>query len=140
MEMQEKFCGPEPVQAEPSDAESVTSRLDEFTADFGAEMAQEVIDTFVSDTESRLGAARAQLATRDYAGLGREAHALKGSAGSVGAPLMAKACEALEMLSKTTAAQDAGACVEDEAGALFVEVVKHFLQIKSAAEHWRAGG
>jgi HPt (histidine-containing phosphotransfer) domain-containing protein len=62
-----------------------------------SEVVDEILDVFRSDTVKRLAKAHEALASGDRAELKRQAHAIKGSAGQVGAPAVAAICQSLEL-------------------------------------------
>ncbi len=74
-----------------------------------AEIVQEVLSVFQSDTAERLAAMRAASADGDRVAIGRQAHAVKGSSGQVGALALAEICRRLE----TSAAAASPAEVDD---------------------------
>jgi HPt (histidine-containing phosphotransfer) domain-containing protein len=87
--------------AEPSSAKAVIDRrvLDKLSAlrPLGEpDLALEVIDLFLSDVPQRLDALRDSLARSDLPTVARIAHSLKGSAGHLGAKLLATLCTRLE--------------------------------------------
>lgn len=66
-------------------------------ADLGdAETVREVISVFQSDTEARLGRLRAAVTEHDAARVRGEAHAIKGSAGQVGAARVSNLSKEME--------------------------------------------
>ena len=56
----------------------------------------EVLDAFIEDTHARVGRMRAAASAGDIAQLRAEAHAVKGSAGMVGAQKLAGICDVIE--------------------------------------------
>jgi len=66
------------------------------------ESLAELIDTFKTDTETRLQRIRAALETADVAGVRSEAHTIRGSARQIGAVALAEACQQLELASALT--------------------------------------
>jgi len=77
-----------------------TAILEAFSGD--EESIAELIDAFRTDTESRLRRIRAALAIADVAGIRREAHAIRGSAGQICAETLAEVCMQVEMASAST--------------------------------------
>jgi HPt (histidine-containing phosphotransfer) domain-containing protein len=61
-----------------------------------AELVEELIGMFQTDTSSRLEVLRHAVAGRDYAVIGAEAHTIKGSALQVGANRLAEFCRQME--------------------------------------------
>ncbi|HSV78816.1 MAG TPA: response regulator, partial [Ramlibacter sp.] len=99
-----------PVPAADTAAETLMdfSRLEEFR-DYDDEdltMTREVIALFLADAPARLQAIAAAVAARDAEALGAAAHALKGSAGNVGATALHLAAGELEALAKEGWPQD----------------------------------
>jgi signal transduction histidine kinase/CheY-like chemotaxis protein/HPt (histidine-containing phosphotransfer) domain-containing protein len=103
----EKWVGGEPAQpaaaavpAEPASLGPLMDfgRLQEFK-DFDDEeqtMTREVIALFMADAPQRLAAVEQALMAGDAAELAKAAHALKGSAGNIGATAIQMACSSLE--------------------------------------------
>jgi len=56
----------------------------------------EVLTAFQNDTAARVAKLRTALADGDRTGIRNESHAMKGSAGQVGAPALAAICQSLE--------------------------------------------
>jgi CheY-like chemotaxis protein/HPt (histidine-containing phosphotransfer) domain-containing protein len=77
-------------------------RLEEFREfdDEDLSMTREVIALFRQDTPARLEAIGAAVTARDVAALTTAAHALRGSAGNVGATAMHREADALETLAR----------------------------------------
>jgi len=73
--------------------------------------SQEVIDVFLADTPGQLITLRTLLADRDWEGVQRVAHYLKGSAMCMGFERMRELCQGIEMLTVLNSAQDAGEIV-----------------------------
>ncbi len=63
------------------------------------EFELELLNLFIEDAESHLGAAITAIINQDYKALEREAHHLKGSSGNVGAQNMRELAYALEQES-----------------------------------------
>lgn len=61
-----------------------------------SELVDEILAVFRSDTAKRLAKAHEALATENRVELKSQAHAIKGSAGQVGAPVVAAICQSLE--------------------------------------------
>ncbi|MFI5349521.1 MAG: ATP-binding protein [Elusimicrobiota bacterium] len=96
----------------------------------GAGGLAELLDGFLSDTESRLAASRAAL-TRvgaDYEAVRMAAHAIKGAAASVGARGLAELCRLLE-----TAAEAADAPRESEISALLGQADAEVARLRAEA-------
>lgn len=70
----------------------------------GEKLVAQMIDLFVSTGRERLDAARAAAAAGDCPGVQRPFHALKSSAGQLGAVLLQALCERGEMLAAQGAA------------------------------------
>src|SRR5947207_1115764 len=64
-------------------------------------LVQEVLTVFQSDTATRLSKVQSALANDDRTEVRNQAHAVKGSAGQVGAPAVAAICQSLESLALT---------------------------------------
>jgi PAS domain S-box-containing protein len=87
--------------------ESVLANLGGLTGAQGADLRAEVLRLFGEDTPARLASMREAVATGDAAALIREAHALKGEAGMVGARALQEAARNLERLGREGALEDA---------------------------------
>jgi CheY-like chemotaxis protein/HPt (histidine-containing phosphotransfer) domain-containing protein len=105
---------------------SVIERLDLFNREFGPEMVIGVIDSFIPDTVQRLIGLRQLVEKSDFTNLAREAHALKGGYGNMGAERMRGLCVRLEQQGR------AGA-IENVAG-IVAEIEKDFLCLRPALE------
>lgn len=83
--------------------------LDEFREQVGhdPDLAAEIVDLFLSESEGQVSAMRAALASRDYAQLRPLAHTIKGSFGSLHAP---RARARAQQLESGAAQADAEAC------------------------------
>jgi CheY-like chemotaxis protein len=74
-----------------------------------ADFANELVDLFVEDSRGRLHALAEALDARDRTGLRTIAHALKGSAGAVGARRLSNVCHVLEQQAGSSDDHDAAA-------------------------------
>lgn len=82
-----------------------------------ADLAGEVVAVFLEDCPSRLEAIEAAVASGDAAALRAAAHALKGAAGSLGAPRVFDATQLLEQIAADGVLEGASAAarrVDDE--------------------------
>lgn len=79
-------------------------------------LVEEVLAIFQSDTAERVEAMRAAAAAADRATLRKQAHALKGSAGQVGALPLAEICKTLENTALTAPAPELAELVASIAG------------------------
>ena len=99
------------------------------------EFARELVDLFVQDSWERLDALSQALEARDRNALRTVAHALKGSAGAVGARRLATICHLLE--------QDALASEDHERASAFVTDIRRELTalvtMFADANLWTAG-
>jgi HPt (histidine-containing phosphotransfer) domain-containing protein len=76
--------------------DEMVAQYEELTASYGEEIARELLDLFLEDSVPRLeGLTRAVLAA-DVLAAQREAHSLKGAAGSLGASSLWSVCSGLE--------------------------------------------
>lgn len=71
-----------------------------------AGLVEEVLSVFQSDTAERIAAMRAASARDDRTEIRKQAHALKGSSGQVGAAGLAERCRALEISAGTVSAAE----------------------------------
>jgi HPt (histidine-containing phosphotransfer) domain-containing protein len=71
------------------------------------EMVREFIDLFLADTPAQIQALKSGVETGDSSLLERAAHTLKSSAATMGASLLALACEELERLGRLQNLADA---------------------------------
>ena len=117
----------------PGDIETVGERLADLAASVGPELADELFNIFIADTEERLGVVERLLDTRDFEGVAHEAHTIKGSASSLGASRLASASSTLEGLSKKAHAEGAREGTEAEVRALLAGLVERFDHVKSMA-------
>jgi len=85
------------------------ARLEEFREydDEALTMTREVVSLFLTDTPARLEGVAAAIATGDAQALATAAHALKGSAGNVGAVALQRQASELEALAKSGFPADA---------------------------------
>jgi HPt (histidine-containing phosphotransfer) domain-containing protein len=70
------------------------------------DLVKEVLAIFRSDTSKRLAGLRAALSRKNRDQVKHQAHAMKGSAGQVGAGSMAALCQRIESQALTAAAAD----------------------------------
>ncbi len=77
-----------------------------------AGLVEEVLSVFQSDSAERIGAMRAACAREDRAEIRKQAHALKGSSGQVGAAGLAARCRALELAAATASAAEVAEMVD----------------------------
>jgi len=80
--------------------------LQELARDGEAEVVQEILTSFQSDTSSRLLRLHHALENSDRAAIRLEAHAIRGSAVQVGADAVAAVCQVLESASAQQSAVD----------------------------------
>lgn len=85
---------------------------------------QVLIDTFLSDGESKLNDLNQQITVADAEAVRRTAHSLKGSCGNVGAVPLADVCQILE--------SDAAAGKLDNADTLLTNIQHEFSRVKVA--------
>lgn len=81
--------------SDPSIDRAVYDRLLEITGD-DPEFLDDLIETYLTDSELQLEAMRAAAAANDAAALLRPAHTLKSSSANVGALILADLCRSLE--------------------------------------------
>ncbi|MEH6389358.1 MAG: Hpt domain-containing protein [Pseudomonas profundi] len=81
-----------------------------------------LLETFISDTEMRLGLLRSHLLTENWQAYRQTAHSLRGSCGNIGAPALHEAAEEAEHAG---AAQDRQAAI-----AAFERLVHLFERVK----------
>ncbi|MBC8028873.1 MAG: Hpt domain-containing protein [Pyrinomonadaceae bacterium] len=62
----------------------------------------ELIDLYADDAPQRLGVMRQSVAERNWRGVKKGAHSLRGSSGSLGAQLVAQRCQEIELLTEDT--------------------------------------
>ena len=74
---------------------------------------REILDEFVDDISLRLAAMSEALQQDDYDGLAELAHALKGSAGSLGYHAFTEPCRSLESLARKQETEQLGTIVEE---------------------------
>ncbi|MCA9706670.1 MAG: response regulator [Myxococcales bacterium] len=109
---------PEPTQEpRPPDADTVldAAQLEELHALAGddAEFVSGLFQTFFDVGEQSLGSLRDALARGSATELSQRAHALKGSAGQIGARRVVAACQALEVHARQDRLEAAGSIVEE---------------------------
>jgi len=103
----------------------VRERLGYFQLEFGNTMVIDVIDSFITDTDHRLSGLRQLIENSDFKNLVREAHALRGSYGNMGAIKMSNLCLSLE---------DHGRAGSYEVAGIVEELKQTFLQLRPALE------
>jgi CheY-like chemotaxis protein/HPt (histidine-containing phosphotransfer) domain-containing protein len=106
------------IQMTAHDCSEITQRLNELGTEFGTEIINRLLDTFLLDTESRLVKLRLLLENKDASGIAREGHALKGSCGNLGATRLAKLCAQLEQHGREHSLGEAQVVVKELAEAL----------------------
>ena len=74
----------------------VIEELLSLSEDGDPELLVDLIGMFLEDAPQKLDAIEKALTTRDYDGVERAAHSLKGSAGNLGASLVQADCETLQ--------------------------------------------
>jgi len=79
------------------------------------DLITELIDGFLADLEGRLQVIRCAIAGGDAPALRSAAHAVKGSAGTVGATGLAERCGELEALGREGRVDEAGPLLDDMA-------------------------
>jgi two-component system, sensor histidine kinase len=104
----------------------VAERLALFQTEFGAEMVIQVIESFIPDTAQRLVTLRQVVDRSDFRNLAREAHALKGGYGNMGAVNMRELCVRLEQQGK------AGS--NDGVAEIVSQLEQDFLNLRPALE------
>ena len=82
------------------------------------EFLDELVDTYLEDSETQLAALRQAVADDDPAAILRPAHTLKSSSANVGAMTVSDLCRDLEADARTGVVPDMAARVEACAGAL----------------------
>jgi HPt (histidine-containing phosphotransfer) domain-containing protein len=86
----------------------------------------ELIDLFLSDTASHLGALRTAVADGDFTEVGRVAHLMKGSSGNIGAVRLAEIFRELE--ARDLATRDPG----NDGNALLLKLEAEFERVSEA--------
>ncbi len=86
--------------------------LDQFAEDVGEEILPELINAFIEDTLQRVEILRQEPDAANREALGREAHSLKGSAGTVGGMRLFEAAKEAEELFEQNELDAARAAVE----------------------------
>ena len=81
-----------------------------------------LLDTFISDTEMRLGLLRSYLLTENWRAFRQTAHSLRGSCGNIGAPALQQAAEQAERAG--------GAADQQAAVAAFQQLLQLFDRLK----------
>ena len=87
---------------------------------------RELVNEFLAQAPKRMDRIRAAAATGDAPALEREAHAFKGSCGSLGAFAMAESCDKLETLGRE------GTC--DGHAEMLESLDQHWLAVRAALE------
>ncbi|HLZ65314.1 MAG TPA: ATP-binding protein [Aliidongia sp.] len=98
------------------------SAWDKLIDEVGAEAAQAITSVFLRDSRSRLGRMTDHVASGDLKGIGREAHALKGSVDMLGFERMTLIASMLEIAGKETNDLDAARDLVRDLAEAFVEV------------------
>lgn len=81
-----------------------------------------LLETFISDTEMRLGLLRSSLLTENWQAYRQTAHSLRGSCGNIGAPALHQAAER---------AEQAGAMADSQAALVaFEQLVQLFERVR----------
>jgi HPt (histidine-containing phosphotransfer) domain-containing protein len=86
--------------------EEAFAQLSALRATGGAQIVHELVEVFLRDTGARLHALRAAARTRDASALRQVAHALKGSAGIMGARGLVTLCADLEVRAASAGLDD----------------------------------
>jgi HPt (histidine-containing phosphotransfer) domain-containing protein len=97
----------------PSFDPAVLGALRELQANSGADLVSELVEVFLADAPDRIAELLAALEPVDVAGLAHAAHALKGSAATLGVRRLAGLCAALEKQARDGIAEGAGAAVSE---------------------------
>jgi HPt (histidine-containing phosphotransfer) domain-containing protein len=98
------------------------SAWDKLNEEVGAEAAQAITSVFLRDSRSRLVRLAEHAASGDMKGIGREAHALKGSVDMLGFERMTLIASMLEIAGKETNELDACRDLLRDLAEAFVEV------------------
>ena len=98
------------------------SAWDKLNDEVGAEAAQAITVVFLRDSRSRLGRMADHVAAGDLKGIGREAHALKGSVDMLGFERMTLIASMLEIAGKETSDLDVCRTLVHDLAEAFVEV------------------
>lgn len=80
--------------------------------DGSAGVLQQIIASYLNDTQGILARIHASFAARDLAAMTREAHSLKSTSLSVGASAVGKAAAALELAGKSGAGEACGGLID----------------------------
>lgn len=123
-------------------AHAVRTELAELEAVGGVAFALEVTGLFLEDAPARIRRARAALEEGDVATIARQAHALHGSAGPLGAHEVSRRAAVLEQLAraaeKATAELDAALTSVEEALAVALAALAAWRSERAAAQGTRA--
>ena len=85
------------------EADSLTQRLETLLKTIGEQAINDIIAAFLQDTPKYITLLENSIAKKDYHSLKKTAHSLKGSFGNIGALNLMHDCEALEVLTGSTA-------------------------------------
>ena len=95
------------------------------------DLITELIDAFLTDLEGRILAIRQAIAGGDPVALRSTAHALKGSAGTVGATGLALRCGELEALGREGHIEEAGSLL-DAMAAMVPDVIQALSRLRKS--------
>ena len=104
--------------------QAVLEELLSFADDGDPELLLDLIHLFLEDSPSKVAAVQESLANGDFEAAEHAAHALKGSAGNLGARLVQDVCEQLQV---STRKQQMDACRE-----LAPKLVAHYAEAEQA--------
>ena len=105
------------------------AKMKELEDEFGAELAAELLELFLSDTGQRISSLPHLIERHDIKALSAEAHSMKGSCGNIGAERMVNLCRQLEQCLTLEADPK---FVVDRLRSVSSELEHEFLLIKSA--------
>jgi PAS domain S-box-containing protein len=100
-----------PTTEAPFSQAEISQVLRGLAQEFGTDVVVRLIDTFIFDTQKRLGALERAMNSRDPEAIGREAHGVKGSYTNIGATEMARLCVHLEKQARGGSLKDADTIV-----------------------------
>ncbi len=114
--------------------ENAIQEIKEIGKSTGTDLFREISDIFLSRTEQTLNTINEAISAADRVKLSRAAHALKGSAGHVGAREMAKICQRLENYGDKGGKADSSLSSEEhrEAFLMFSQLQEVFGKTKTA--------